>query len=107
MRLARVENQEWCEDGTKDEGCGIPREEPDRPRRKADPVDRTKRRADDAHYYHDDLRDGRTSTRGRVEPGLPVGHEPVGVIEKLGSAVEGYAEGQRVIAGAITPSGHS
>jgi threonine dehydrogenase-like Zn-dependent dehydrogenase len=31
----------------------------------------------------------------------------VGVIEKLGSAVEGYAEGQRVIAGAITPSGHS
>jgi threonine dehydrogenase-like Zn-dependent dehydrogenase len=42
-----------------------------------------------------------------VEPGLTVGHEPVGVIEKLGSAVEGYAEGQRVIAGAITPSGHS
>jgi threonine dehydrogenase-like Zn-dependent dehydrogenase len=31
----------------------------------------------------------------------------VGVIEKLGSGVEGYAEGQRVIAGAITPSGHS
>ncbi|WP_026015120.1 NAD(P)-dependent alcohol dehydrogenase [Chelatococcus sp. GW1] len=42
-----------------------------------------------------------------VERGLPVGHEPVGVIEKLGSAVEGYQEGQRVIAGAITPSGHS
>ncbi len=38
---------------------------------------------------------------------LTVGHEPVGVIEKLGSAVEGYREGQRVIAGAITPSGHS
>ncbi|ALA20618.1 alcohol dehydrogenase (plasmid) [Chelatococcus sp. CO-6] len=42
-----------------------------------------------------------------VERGLTVGHEPVGVIEKLGSAVEGYQEGQRVIAGAITPSGHS
>jgi alcohol dehydrogenase len=39
--------------------------------------------------------------------GLTVGHEPVGVIEKLGSAVQGYREGQRVIAGAITPSGHS
>ena len=42
-----------------------------------------------------------------VEKGLTVGHEPVGVIEKLGSAVAGYEEGQRVIAGAITPSGHS
>lgn len=42
-----------------------------------------------------------------VETGLTVGHEPVGVIEKLGSAVAGYEEGQRVIAGAITPSGHS
>jgi threonine dehydrogenase-like Zn-dependent dehydrogenase len=42
-----------------------------------------------------------------VEKGLTIGHEPVGVIEKLGSAVEGYREGQRVIAGAITPSGHS
>lgn len=42
-----------------------------------------------------------------VEKGLTIGHEPVGVIEKLGSAVEGYQEGQRVIAGAITPSGHS
>ena len=29
------------------------------------------------------------------------------MIEKLGSAVQGYEEGQRVIAGAITPSGHS
>ncbi len=29
------------------------------------------------------------------------------MIEKLGSAVTGYHEGQRVIAGAITPSGHS
>ena len=42
-----------------------------------------------------------------VARGLTIGHEPVGVIEKLGSAVKGYAEGQRVIAGAITPSGWS
>jgi alcohol dehydrogenase len=42
-----------------------------------------------------------------VARGLTVGHEPVGVIEKLGSAVRGYREGQRVIAGAITPSGWS
>ena len=42
-----------------------------------------------------------------VEKGLTIGHEPVGVIEKLGSAVKGYTEGQRVIAGAITPSGYS
>jgi alcohol dehydrogenase len=42
-----------------------------------------------------------------VAKGLTVGHEPVGVIEKLGSAVQGYHEGQRVIAGAITPSGSS
>ena len=42
-----------------------------------------------------------------VAKGLTIGHEPVGVIEKLGSAVTGYNEGQRVIAGAITPSGHS
>ena len=42
-----------------------------------------------------------------VTKGLTVGHEPVGVIEKLGSAVAGFEEGQRVVAGAITPSGHS
>jgi len=42
-----------------------------------------------------------------VAPGLTIGHEPVGIIEKLGSSVQGYEEGQRVIAGAITPSGHS
>jgi threonine dehydrogenase-like Zn-dependent dehydrogenase len=42
-----------------------------------------------------------------VAKGLTVGHEPVGVIEKLGSAVRGYREGQRVVAGAITPSGYS
>lgn len=42
-----------------------------------------------------------------VEKGLTIGHEPVGVIEKLGSAVQGYAEGQRVIAGAICPNFNS
>ena len=42
-----------------------------------------------------------------VARGLTIGHEPVGVIEKLGSSVQGYREGQRVIAGAITPSGWS
>ena len=42
-----------------------------------------------------------------VAKGLTVGHEPVGVIEKLGSAVQGYAEGQRVIAGAICPNFNS
>lgn len=40
-----------------------------------------------------------------VARGLTVGHEPVGVIEELGSAVSGYRVGQRVIAGAITPCG--
>ena len=39
-----------------------------------------------------------------VAAGLTVGHEPVGIIEKLGSNVRGYQEGQRVIAGAICPS---
>uniref|UniRef100_UPI00334022BA NAD(P)-dependent alcohol dehydrogenase n=1 Tax=Castellaniella defragrans TaxID=75697 RepID=UPI00334022BA len=39
-----------------------------------------------------------------VAKGLTVGHEPVGIIEKLGSAVTGYQEGQRVIAGAICPN---
>jgi threonine dehydrogenase-like Zn-dependent dehydrogenase len=42
-----------------------------------------------------------------VAKGLTIGHEPVGIIEKLGSSVTGYREGQRVIAGAITPSGWS
>jgi threonine dehydrogenase-like Zn-dependent dehydrogenase len=40
-----------------------------------------------------------------VKPGLTIGHEPVGIIEELGSAVSGYQIGQRVIAGAITPCG--
>lgn len=35
--------------------------------------------------------------------GLTLGHEAVGVIAKLGSAVEGLRVGQRVAAGAITP----
>ena len=40
-----------------------------------------------------------------VREGLIVGHEPVGIIEALGAGVTGYAVGDRVIAGAITPCG--
>jgi len=40
-----------------------------------------------------------------VQPGLIVGHEPVGVIEELGAGVTGYKVGDRVIVGAITPCG--
>ncbi len=40
-----------------------------------------------------------------VKAGLTIGHEPVGVIEVLGTAVTGYKVGQRVIAGAINPCG--
>jgi alcohol dehydrogenase len=40
-----------------------------------------------------------------VREGLIVGHEPVGIIEALGPGVSGYAVGERVIAGAITPCG--
>ena len=40
-----------------------------------------------------------------VKPGLIVGHEPVGVIEELGPGVTGYAIGDRVLVGAITPCG--
>jgi alcohol dehydrogenase len=40
-----------------------------------------------------------------VARGLTIGHEPVGTIAELGSAVRGYQIGQRVIAGAITPCG--
>lgn len=40
-----------------------------------------------------------------VRSGLTIGHEPVGVIESVGSAVSGYQVGQRVIVGAITPCG--
>jgi len=40
-----------------------------------------------------------------VKPGLVVGHEPVGVIEEVGAGVSGFAKGDRVIVGAITPCG--
>jgi alcohol dehydrogenase len=41
-----------------------------------------------------------------VKPGLILGHEPVGVIDDLGSGLdELYTVGQRVIVGAITPCG--
>jgi threonine dehydrogenase-like Zn-dependent dehydrogenase len=40
-----------------------------------------------------------------VKSGLIVGHEPVGVIESVGAGVSGYAPGERVIVGAITPCG--
>ena len=40
-----------------------------------------------------------------VAPGLVIGHEPVGVIEELGDGVSGYAIGDRVLVGAITPCG--
>ena len=40
-----------------------------------------------------------------VKPGLVIGHEPVGVIAKLGAGVTGYKIGERVLIGAITPCG--
>ena len=40
-----------------------------------------------------------------VAEGLVIGHEPVGVIEELGPGVNGYAVGDRVLVGAITPCG--
>lgn len=40
-----------------------------------------------------------------VKPGLIVGHEPVGLVEELGAGVKGFAPGNRVIVGAITPCG--
>jgi threonine dehydrogenase-like Zn-dependent dehydrogenase len=40
-----------------------------------------------------------------VKPGLVVGHEPVGRIEEIGVGVRGFAAGDRVIVGAITPCG--
>lgn len=40
-----------------------------------------------------------------VQPGLTIGHEAVGIIHELGPGVTGYALGQRVLTGAITPCG--
>ncbi|MGZ3426183.1 MAG: zinc-binding dehydrogenase [Polyangia bacterium] len=40
-----------------------------------------------------------------VEKGLTIGHEAVGVIEELGDGVRGFAVGERVLVGAITPCG--
>src|SRR5713226_5188638 len=40
-----------------------------------------------------------------VKPGLIIGHEPVGVVEELGSGLSGYQIGDRVLVGAITPCG--
>jgi hypothetical protein len=57
--------------------------------RQAGPGRRTARRP---HARHDDdhLRDGSSHLEGRVpvKRGLTVGHEPVGVIEQLGAAVD-------------------
>jgi len=40
-----------------------------------------------------------------VEPGLIIGHEAVGIIDELGPGISGYAVGDRVLVGAITPCG--
>jgi 2-desacetyl-2-hydroxyethyl bacteriochlorophyllide A dehydrogenase len=40
-----------------------------------------------------------------VKPGLVIGHEPVGVIYEMGVGLSGYAVGDRVLVGAITPCG--
>ena len=40
-----------------------------------------------------------------VRTGLVIGHEPVGVIHELGVGLVGYAVGERVLIGAITPCG--
>ena len=42
-----------------------------------------------------------------VAKGLTIGHEPVGIIERLGSEVRGYTERIARHRRAITPSGHS
>ena len=41
-----------------------------------------------------------------VKAGLVIGPEPVGMIHELGVGVTGYAVGERVLVGAITPCGH-
>jgi len=40
-----------------------------------------------------------------ITSGCVIGHEPVGVIEELGAGVTGYAVGERVLVGALTPCG--
>jgi alcohol dehydrogenase len=40
-----------------------------------------------------------------VRRGLVLGHEPVGIIHQIGAGVTGYAVGERVLVGAITPCG--
>src|ERR1700680_3496135 len=40
-----------------------------------------------------------------VNPGLIIGHEPVGIIHELGEGITGYEVGDRVLVGAITPCG--
>jgi threonine dehydrogenase-like Zn-dependent dehydrogenase len=40
-----------------------------------------------------------------VSSGLTIGHEPVGVVESVGPGVDGFAKGDRVVVGAITPCG--
>lgn len=40
-----------------------------------------------------------------VQPGLVIGHEPVGIVAELGIGVSGYRIGDRVLVGAITPCG--
>jgi alcohol dehydrogenase len=40
-----------------------------------------------------------------VRKGLTIGHEPIGILEKVGSQVKGYTEGQRVLCAATTPCG--
>ena len=40
-----------------------------------------------------------------VKSGLIIGHEPVGRIHEIGPGVTGYALGERVLVGAITPCG--
>lgn len=42
-----------------------------------------------------------------VAPNLTIGHEAVGTVAAYGDNVKGFELGERVLAGAITPSGHS
>ncbi len=42
-----------------------------------------------------------------VKKGLTIGHEAVGTLAAFGSEVKGFKLGERVLSGAITPSGHS